>query len=198
MRARVIIVAGPSGSGKTRLAERLGLPVLRLDDFYRDGDDPAVPRRSTGLVDWDDPRAWDRAAACTAIATLCRDGRTDVPIYDIAADGRVGQRELDLGGSPYFVAEGIFAPEVVEECRTHGLLADAICVRHHRAVTFWRRLTRDLREHRKPPMVLLRRGLRLMRAEPAILRRALDTGCVPATPKQAERRVRALLARPRG
>ena len=36
----VVIVAGPSGSGKSHLGERLGWTVLRLDDFYREGDDP--------------------------------------------------------------------------------------------------------------------------------------------------------------
>ena len=41
-----------------------------------------------------------------------------------------------------------------------GLLAAAYCVRQHPLVTFWRRLTRDLREHRKPPLVLVRRGVR--------------------------------------
>jgi len=32
--------------------------VVRLDDFYRDGDDPALPTRDLGgttIVDWDDP-----------------------------------------------------------------------------------------------------------------------------------------------
>ena len=43
MRAQVIVLAGPSGSGKSGLAERLGLPVLRLDDFYTDGDDATLP-----------------------------------------------------------------------------------------------------------------------------------------------------------
>ena len=61
-------------------------------------------------------------------------------------------------GASYVVAEGLFAQEVVAGCRERGLLADAVCVRNHRLVTFWRRLTRDLREHRKPPLVLLRRG----------------------------------------
>ena len=37
VRARMIVLAGPSGAGKSRLAERLGLPVLRLDDFYKNG-----------------------------------------------------------------------------------------------------------------------------------------------------------------
>ena len=65
---------------------------------------------------------------------------------------------LDLEGSPLFVAEGIFAHHVVAKCRENGMLAAAYCVRQHPTVTFWRRLTRDLREHRKPPLVLVRRG----------------------------------------
>ena len=44
----MVVLAGPSGAGKSRLAERLGLPVLRLDDFYKDGDDPSLPRITTG------------------------------------------------------------------------------------------------------------------------------------------------------
>ena len=45
------------------------------------------------------------------------------------------------------------------------MLAAAYCVRQHPTVTFWRRLTRDLREHRKPPLVLVRRGFALMREQ---------------------------------
>ena len=45
--ARVVLLSGPSGAGKSRLAARLraerGWPIVRLDDFYRDEDDPAMP-----------------------------------------------------------------------------------------------------------------------------------------------------------
>ncbi len=61
MRARVIVLAGPSGSGKSRLSRRVGLPVLNLDDFYKDGSDPSLPRVDLGhesIVDWDDPASW--------------------------------------------------------------------------------------------------------------------------------------------
>ena len=63
-RRRVVILAGPSGSGKTRLAGRLhaehGWPVVRLDDFYRDEDDPAMPRQEAlAMIDWDHPDSWD-------------------------------------------------------------------------------------------------------------------------------------------
>jgi hypothetical protein len=88
-----------------------------------------------------------------AVEELCRPGCTDAPVYDMAANGRAGHRVLELGGSAYFVAEGIFAQEIVTECQGRGLLADALCVTQHPSVRFVRRLTRDLREHRKPPLV---------------------------------------------
>ena len=195
MRAQVIVVAGPSGSGKSRLAARLGLPVLRLDDFYRSAGDPALPKRPDGLVDWDDPRSWLHDEAVAAVEELCRTGRCDVPEYDIARDGRVGHRVLDLGGAELFVAEGIFAQEVVAECRGRGLVAEAVCVTQHPMVTFWRRLVRDLREHRKPPLVLVRRGLRLAREQRAVVAHAVALGCTPMSAEAAHERVRGLVAR---
>ena len=188
--AQVIVIAGPSGSGKSRLAERTGLPVLRLDDFYKDGDDPTLPRipegrPNAGLVDWDDPASWLQDDAFEALAALCRDGVVDVPVYDIATSRRTGRQHLDLAGSGHFVADGIFAQEIVPRAAAAGLLADALCLRQHAALTFWRRLTRDLREHRKPPPVLVRRGLALMRAQREVIDHAVALGCRPVSNQQA-------------
>lgn len=182
----VVVLAGPSGSGKSRLAARLGLPVIRLDDFYREQDEPGMPQSSLGIIDWDDPAAWDHEAAMTAITSLCRIGAADVPVYDIAKSARTGVAHLGAPGRR-FVAEGLFANRIIDECRRAGILDAAICVRHHRSLTFLLRLGRDLREGRKSPWVLVRRGLRLMRAEPAIVADAVAHGCAPMTPRQAER-----------
>jgi uridine kinase len=199
MRARVIVLAGPSGAGKSRLASRLGLPVLRLDDFYKSGGDPTLPRITTGanagLVDWDHPDSWLPDDAIAAIERLCAEGRAQVPIYDIAQDGRCGSQVLDLDGGRLFLAEGIFAQEVVPQCRAHGLLAAAYCVRQHPVVTFWRRLTRDLRERRKPPLVLLRRGLALMRDQKRVVSHAVSLGCEAVSPDDAYAAVSALVSR---
>ena len=201
MQARVIVVAGPSGSGKSQLCHRLsaeaGPPVVNLDDFYKDGDDPTLPRRSLAagapIVDWDHPDSWHPDDAVAALRTLCEEGRADVPIYDIPKNGRVGHRVVELAGASYVLAEGIFADEVVGPCREQGLLAEAVCIHNPRLVTFWRRLSRDLRESRKPPWVLVRRGVALLRAEPEILARARAAGCAVLSNAEACRRLQALV-----
>jgi uridine kinase len=189
----VIVLAGPSGSGKSHLAERLGLPVLRLDDYYKQGDDPDLPRIDLAggdpIVDWDDPASWHAEAAVAAVEELCGTGSTDAPVYDIASSSVTGHRVLDLGGAAYFVAEGIFAHEIVADCRRLGLLADAVCVTQRPLVTFVRRLSRDLREHRKPPFVLLRRGLHLLLEQRAFVARAEQLGCRVLSPEAAYREI---------
>ena len=120
------------------------------------------------------------------------DGQADVPVYDIAHDGRCGWQTLDLDDHRLFVAEGIFAQDVVPACRRAGLLAEAYCVRQHALVTFWRRLTRDLRERRKPPLVLVRRGWALLRDQRHVVQHAVDQGCRPVTPEVAYREISRL------
>ncbi|MFE5308701.1 uridine kinase [Isoptericola sp. NPDC056578] len=190
---RIVLLTGPSGSGKTALTRRLGLPVMNLDDFYHDIDFPGMPMRY-GIVDWDDPRSWDSAAALDALRAVVRTGRVEVPVYDIPTSRRTGGAVLEAGDAPVVVAEGIFAAELVAACRADGILADAICLSQPRVVNFWFRFLRDVAESRKPLPTLVRRGWGLLRAEPALVRRWTDLGCRLVTPAQAERDIRALLA----
>ena len=190
VRAQVIVLAGPSGSGKSRLAERIGLPVLRLDDFYKSAGDPTLPLitegANAGIVDWDVPESWLLDDAMAALDELCRTGRAEVPIYDIAQNGRCGTadprpRRAPTSSSP----RGSSPRRSSARCGDAGLLAAAYCVRQHPMVTFWRRLTRDLRERRKPPLVLVRRGLALMRDQRRVVSHAVERGCTPVTPDEA-------------
>lgn len=190
---RAVLLAGPSGSGKSYIARRTGLPVLCLDNFYKDADDPTLPR-ANGAIDWESPLAWDPVAAVETIAGLVRDGRAEVPVYDFGADRRVDSRPIDLGGSPLFIVEGIFAAEIRAECQRRGLLAAAYALRRPRMVTFVRRIARDLAERRKPPGVLIARGIRLLRAERSVLRRQIELGCRPASGTEILGQVAALVA----
>ncbi|MET9113519.1 uridine kinase [Streptomyces longwoodensis] len=174
---RVVLLCGPSGSGKSLLAARSGLPVLRLDDFYKEAGDPTLPLvAGSSDIDWDHPDSWDADAAVAAIAELCRTGRTRVPVYDISLSARTGADALDIGPTPLFIAEGIFAAEIVRRCRELGLLADALCLSRGPVKTFRRRFLRDLREGRKSVPFLLRRGWRLMRLERSIVARQTALG----------------------
>ncbi|MEV4439574.1 ATP-binding protein [Streptomyces sp. NPDC049577] len=193
--ARVILLTGPSGSGKSSLAARTGLPVLNLDDFYKEGGDPTLPLLADGSgTDWDSPLSWDADAAVAAIDSLCRTSRADVPVYDIATSSRIGANSLDIGRTPLFIAEGIFAADVIDRCRELGLLADALCLRGRPSTTFRRRLLRDLREARKPVLYLVRRGLRLMREERGIVARQTALGAFACGRETAMGRIAAAAA----
>ncbi|MFB7606569.1 uridine kinase family protein [Streptomyces gardneri] len=192
---RVVLLAGPSGSGKSSLAAVTGLPVLRLDDFYKEGDDPSLPLvDGSADIDWDSPQSWDADAAVAAIVELCRTARTHVPVYDLATSSRVDSERFDIGRTPLFVAEGIFAAEIVSRCRDLDVLADALCLRGRPSTTFRRRLARDLREGRKSVPFLLRRGWRLMRSERAIVARQTELGAHPCAKDEALGRLAAAAA----
>lgn len=195
----VVLLTGPSGSGKSRLGRDSGLPMLSLDDFYKDGDNPTAPRHpELGIVDWDDPRSWDADAAVAALRTICEQGRAEVPVYDIAHDRAASTQTFDCGGSPVFIAEGIFAAELVASCKASGMLADAIVVRRRMWKNFLRRLVRDLREGRKSPTTLVRRGWLLMRREPEIVARQVALGaraCDAGQTREAFRRAARRMAR---
>ena len=120
-----------------------------------------------------------------AIVTLCRTGTADVPHYDIAANARTGTQRLVLGDSPCFIAEGVFAPDIVAACRAAGVQVEALYLDRPRSLTLLLRFVRDLSERRKPPWVLVRRGLARWRAEPEIRRHALALGCRPVSMGQA-------------
>lgn len=192
---RVVLLAGPSGAGKSSFASRTGLPVLCLDDFYKEGTDPSLPQvAGTADIDWDSPLSWDADVALAAIAELCRTGRTRVPVYDIATSSRVGEEALDIERTPLFIAEGVFAADIVDRCRELGVLADAICLRGRPSTTFRRRLLRDLREGRKSVPFLLRRGWRLMRAERSIVARQTALGAHACGKEEALGRLAAAAA----
>lgn len=180
-----MLLAGPSGSGKSTLAAHLGWPVLRLDDFYRDGDDPLLPRDDAGRADWDAIGSWNTDDALAAVVRLATTGTVEAPSYSISESRRTGCHTVALGECPAFIAEGLFADRLVEGCRDAGVLLDAVVLAPSAPVTFVRRFARDVAEARKPVPFLLRRGLRLLREQPQVVRRCTVAGMRGLTPKRA-------------
>lgn len=191
----LVLVSGPSGSGKSHLA-RLGgdqgaLATISLDEFYRDEDYPGLPQ-TLGIVDWDHPDSWDGALAASTIGELLTAGRAEVPIYQSSLNRRVGSQEVDVCDSTVLLAEGIFAAELLGECRKRDVPAVPIWLDRPRVLNFLRRFVRDLREHRKPPLVLVKRGWALMMAEPAMRAKAVAAGFEPLPMRRARAKVSRL------
>jgi uridine kinase len=189
---RIVLLTGPSGSGKGMVARRSGLPALNLDDFYREGDDPTLPRRF-GIPDWDLPASWDGGAALVALTALAHDGVAEVPTYSIAQSRRTGTTRLELGDAPLLIAEGIFAAELIAPLAAAGLLAEAIVLDRPVPVVFALRLARDLREHRKPVPILLQRGTALARQQGRDMQRWVRAGLRPYGLRAAVRRLQQLV-----
>ena len=181
--------ASPNGSGCRCCGSTTSTRTAR---------DPTLPAitegPNAGLVDWDHPASWLPDDAVRTLEQLCREGRADVPVYDIAQDGRCGWQVLDLGDAPLLRGGGHLRPG-----RGRPPARTAACSRRRtacastRCVTFWRRLTRDLREHRKPPLVLLRRGYALLRDQRRVVADAVAKGCTPVTPDEAFHQVTDLV-----
>jgi len=195
-RRRVILLTGPSGAGKSRLSARLsaahGWPVVRLDDFYREASDPRLPRSPIGIPDWDHADSWDSQAAVDALRRLVDEGHVEVPVYDIGASAVTGRHVVHAGPTDFVLAEGLFASRLVEPLQREGLLADALCVRQNRTLTALRRFVRDLSERRKPPHILVRRGIALWRDEPHVVAEAQAHGARCVHPRDAETELGAL------
>ena len=160
---------------------------MRLDDFYRDHDDPALPRHETlDLPDWDHVDSWNAEAALTSLEELVETGQTTTPDYDISLSKAVGSNEVTCRPTDLILAEGIFAADLITPLRERGLLRAAYCVCHRPLTTFAFRLVRDLAERRKPPLVLVRRGWALKQAEPALVKSLARFGAIPVRAREVE------------
>lgn len=193
MNGSLLLIAGPSGSGKSRLTrlatEACSALALSLDDFYHDVDHPGLPMTPMGIPDWDQVATWDLPLALQTVSTLLADGSCEVPCYDISVSKRVGSRLVELGDADLIVAEGIFAIDMLAPASAAGIAAEGWWLDRRRAANFSRRLARDLKEKRKSPKVLLRRGAALYRGEPALRGAALAAGFTPVSMRRAAYRL---------
>lgn len=185
----LLLIAGPSGSGKSRLT-RLATgsakaAAISLDDFYRDVDAPDLPMTPMGIPDWDDVATWDLEQAVERVGALLRDGSAELPTYDISLSRRTGHRLVTIGDAELVLAEGIFAIDMLAAAQAAGIACEGWWLDRPRLANYARRLTRDLRERRKTPWVLLRRGAALFRGEPALRRTALRAGFKPMSMHKA-------------
>ena len=84
------------------------------------------------------------------------------------------------------LAEGIFAIKALPLARAAGLDASGLYLNRPGAQVAYFRLKRDLKQRRKPPWVLVRRGLALWRAQDELKRKAIANGFRAVSYAEAE------------
>lgn len=87
---RFVAIGGGTGSGKSTLAEaisdRLGAPIIRIDDYYRAQDH--IPRDARRTVNYDSPESVEQELLLAHLRTLERGVAIEKPIYDFTRDTR--------------------------------------------------------------------------------------------------------------
>ncbi|MFA5359176.1 MAG: hypothetical protein WC310_05180 [Patescibacteria group bacterium] len=109
----LIAIAGCSCSGKSFLAKALNeaspATILPLDNFFRDIDDPALPRDKNNRHLFEAPESyWKDQYLAAAVALLT--GKTVIlPTYDLATNKRLPTTGQTVSPNTTIVAEGLYA-----------------------------------------------------------------------------------------
>lgn len=171
-----LLVGGPSAAGKSSLIDQIKefagnrkVTVFPGDMYFKDADDPNLPKTATGSPYWDDPRAMHFDEMCEDIAKLVRDGSADIPVYnfkDVRPGGwripgvtTTGFREdkrkhLEMESDSILVIDSLHATnkDVIEKLKSLGLPHTSIYLDSTQAeVRLLRRLIRDYQKRSRSP-----------------------------------------------
>jgi len=145
----LIGIAGPSGAGKSylawHLANRLSVPVLALDHYYRDLSH--LPLEQRAHSNFDEPAALEHELLIAHIADLHAGRTVYVPLYDFSLHTRSPVTRI-FAPAPFVIVEGLFTLLWPELRRLLGTgvyvdMTDDVCLR--------RRQERDVSERGRTP-----------------------------------------------
>ena len=145
----LIGIAGPSGAGKSylawHLANRLSVPVLALDHYYRDLSH--LPLEQRAHSNFDEPAALEHELLIAHVADLHAGRAIRVPTYDFPSHARTSVTQT-FEPAPFIVIEGLFTLHWPELRRLLGTgvyvdMTDDVCLR--------RRQERDVSERGRTP-----------------------------------------------
>ena len=145
----LIGIAGPSGAGKSylawHLANRLSVPVLALDHYYRDLSH--LPLEQRAHSNFDEPAALEHELLIAHVADLHAGRAIRVPTYDFPSHARTSVTQT-FEPAPFILIEGLFTLHWPELRRLLGTgvyvdMTDDVCLR--------RRQERDVSERGRTP-----------------------------------------------
>ena len=115
---RLVLIAGPSGSGKTTTANLISdrikslgrkSKVVSLDDFYRDRESPAYPRRPDGCLDYECPESLDLERLTDTLQKIINGEEYTLPKYDFKLGRATSETKHASAADKVVVIEGLHA-----------------------------------------------------------------------------------------
>jgi uridine kinase len=118
----IIAIAGGTCSGKSTLAKKLTGEVainpqpivVPLDNYFKDIDDPTLPRTPDGRKSFDSPDSYHHAEYVKALRDITSGKKIFLPEYDTERNQRRIGRQTILEPAPVIIAEGLFAIDFVQ------------------------------------------------------------------------------------
>ncbi len=122
MGSPLILIAGGSCSGKSYFAARLkerfaaiskSVGTVQLDYYFKDLDDPTMPRNTEGRKLFDLPGSYHLNEYKLAIGQLINGQAVNMPNYDSMANKRLVGLGLRIEPPDIIIAEGLFAISIL-------------------------------------------------------------------------------------
>lgn len=121
----LVVISGGTCSGKTYLANFLAgyllskeilSALIPLDAYYKDVDDPTLPKNEKGQLLFDVPGSYRQVEYRQDVLSLLNGKSIRLPCYDICRN-RIEPKENELlNPQQIIIAEGLFAIRIIQNC----------------------------------------------------------------------------------
>lgn len=150
----LVLVSGGSCSGKTTFAntlyQELGASVvtlLHLDDYFRNINDPVIPKDSRGCPLFDVPDAYCEEEIVQAITDLLNGQTVWVPRYYVPTNMRISGKGVQAKPNKVLVVDGLFAIHFLARRFPFSI---NVYVRAEPEIRLQRRINRDTTKYHIP------------------------------------------------
>lgn len=145
----LIVISGGSCSGKSYLANILAgainpfmrISCIGLDNYFKDIDDPSLPRNAKGSRLFDRPDSYHCEEFVSHVSDLMSGKSISMPIYDQVSCRRISGQYLIIELADIIVAEGLFAITILKNIKKNKI---NVYVDASEKIRLERRTTRDI------------------------------------------------------
>ena len=155
----IMLICGATGSGKSTLshtlAQRLKLPTLSLDSYFKDENEMELVLPEYNIRQWDSPDCYKWDTLRSDLKKIFRDKFARVPVFSHEKSTQNGWRNLSLTNTPLIV-EGLYSMNsvVLDTVKDLRLKALSVFLDISEEERWNRKYKRDVLERNENPETL--------------------------------------------